>query len=272
MSLKKFFATATLFIVLFTQAGSVLAQNSEAAAAPEPKAIKDCDELSPVFPVILDPETKLSTIDTAKIDLSEPYANQYGLNFRIAFEKARTSYHAYVECVFEKVVEDMLGSSGADTDGIFGANAPNLPEWSKPESACIPEKKLVDSLKNGSPETLLGPLLDTYNLFVDYLRALLVEASDKVEVERGGTIKFEEILSRNETFRLLVENETQYALVALDNAFIGLKSQTFPSAAVKPVHFQCMLKNLEFYRRAMENLRRVITALPAVIEDASIHK
>jgi hypothetical protein len=265
----KGFIIATLLLVLFLQAGNILVQADETPKLP--KWIKECDKLAPVYPRIKAERIEDQIIDESKIDLSKPFANQNGLNFRIAFEKARSDYHAFMECAFEKIVEDMMGTSGGDTSGIFGANAPNLPEWSKPESACIPEKELVDSLKNGSPETLLEPLLKIYNDYVDYLQILYLKASEKIAMEQiGKSIKFEEIQGQNESFGLLVENEIQDALAALDGAFIGLKEMR--QAFVMHVHFQCMLKNLEFYRRAMENLRRVVSALPSVIEDASIHK
>jgi hypothetical protein len=266
MSLKKPIASIVLLVFLFLQAGSAWAETTPPPVASIPKPIKDCDKLSPVYP-----RTDKGEIDTSKIDITKPYKDQYALNFRIAFEKTRTNYHAYMECVFEKVVEGMMGSSGANTKGIFGANAPNAPEWSKPESACIPEKSLVDNLKDGSPETLLKPLLDTYNDYVDYLQLLFIEASTKIDTTKEGIdVKLDELRGQNEAFKLLVENETQDALAALDGAFIGLKEMR--QAFVMHVHFQCMLKNLERYRRAMENLRKVISAIPSVIIDASIHK
>jgi len=272
MKPKKFLATATLLLLLFMQAGSAMAQTP--AESDTPKAIKDCDELSPLYP-----RTEKGEIDASKINLSAPYQGQFGLNFRLAFEKARTSYHAYMECVFENTVKIMLNSAGGSAksekeqeDLIFSANAPNLPEWMKPETACPSnEKGLVETLKGGSPEALVKPLLSTYNDYVDYLNLLFGLVSNRISSnESGKTDSFDVMAEKNKYFKLLVENEIQDALAALDGAFIGLKEMR--QAYMMHVHFQCMLKNLEVYRHAMENLRKVISALPSVIINASIHK
>ena len=256
MNLKKPIATVTLLVTLLLQSGSAFAQASSNEALPS--AIEDCGD-------------KSTDYSKEEIDLNKPYQDQNELNFRIAFEKARTDYHAFMACVFEKVVEKMLESAGGDTSGIFGAHAPNLPEWSKPESACVAEENLTNLLKMGSPETLLKPLLEYYNEYVAHLQRLFQDVSNKIVTSNNGEVrKFEEMVTRNKTLRLLVENEVGDAIAALDGTFIGLKEMR--QAFVMHVHFQCMLKNLEFYRRAMENLRRVISAIPSVVENASTHK
>ncbi|MBI5422144.1 hypothetical protein HZA44_03345 [Candidatus Peregrinibacteria bacterium] len=259
MNLKKCFATIVLLalVVGFVQPfGWALAEDAP-TPPPTPRLIKECEEFLPKYP------------EDKKISIDQPYAGKYELNFRIGFEKARTAYHTYVECVFEKVVDEVMGSAGGTTKGIFSAHAPNLPELLKPESACIAEKDLSDKLKDGSPAVLLDPLLQEYNRYVDYVEKLYSKTKDKVTITQSSSA-FEEALSNSQSMKLLVENEIQDSLVALDGAFIGIKEMR--QAFIMHIHFQCMLKNLEFYRHALENLRRVIYGLPDNIINASTHK
>jgi hypothetical protein len=264
MNPKKILSALVLSLVLSVQAGTALAQSDQAPATPDtPKVMKDCAKLVPKYP---DSET----IDASKIDLSKPYKDNFDLNFRIAFEKASNQYHLYMECVFEGMVKEMLGSAGGDTSGIFAAHAPDLPEWMKPESACQKEETLATLLKESSPEQLVKPLLDKYNTYVDYLLLILKIGRDKVNpVENGQSVSIAEIAARKLVLRNLVENEIQDSLAALDGAFNGVKEMR--KAFIMHVHFQCMLRNLELYRHAMENLRRVVSGLPSVIENASMH-
>jgi hypothetical protein len=238
---------------------------------PTPKAMKDCKDQLPKY-LIPDPSNAGSYIvDSSSIDLTKPYSGQTELDFRIAFEKAGNQYHAYVECVFEGVVTEILGSSGSKTDGIFGAHAPNMPEWSKPEAACQETGALKKVLTDGDPATLVGPMLDNYNLYVSYLQALYdAEINLSPSQDATGTTRFEEAYTKNQSLKQVVENEVQDSLAAMDTAFTGLKDMR--QAYTMHVQFQCMLKNLEFYRRAMENLRKVIMALPSVVINASMSK
>lgn len=258
---KKIFSIIILSFLLLTQAGSALAQSVPAPEAPTPKVIQDCKKLDPDF---------TNANKWKDPDFSKPYSGKFELNFRIAFEKASNQYHLYMECVFERMVEAMLGSAGGDTSGIFAAHAPNLPEFMKPESACLKEDQLATILKSGSPETLLQPLQAKYNAYVDYLNLLLNEGRKNVTVmENGKTIPIDEINARRLFLRTLVDNEIQDALAALHGALNSLKEMR--KAFAMHIHFQCMLRNLELYRHAMENLRRVVSGLPAVIENASMH-
>ena len=245
--------TIVLLSIVVSMSSSRSLTSGANAAAKESDYINDCKDLKPGY--------------NAEIDLTQPYENT-DLNFRIAFEKARTQYHKFMECVFEKAVEGMLKSSGSNTSGIFGANAPNLPEWMKPESACQTEKTLTGMLVNGSPAILLNSLLEQYNKYTDYLQRLFDTSQAILRVT--DISKLEEAYANNQQFQRIVEGEVQDALVAMDGAFVGLKEMR--RAFTMHVHFQCMLKNLEFYRHALENVREVVSALPPVIENASMHK
>lgn len=238
----------SILILLIFTAVAVIAQPLSVSAA----ILEDCK--APVYPA-----------EDKPLELKP--LNDFG--YRVAFEKARMNYHTYVECIFNGAVGSLLGSAGGDTKGIFSANAPNLPELIKPGSSCLAETNLTGLLKDGSPANILKPLLEAYNAYAAYLRRLFELESLNPTISASGG-KLTEIYSRNQAFSLILENELQNAIVALNTSFISLKE--LRQAFVIHVHFQCLLKNLEFYRRALENLRRVISALPPIIKDASISK
>ena len=193
------------------------------------------------------------------------------LVFRIAFEKARTQYHDAVKCVFDKSAISILSSAGDDFDAaILAAGAPNFPNLLKPDVACLDEKPLANLLKDSSPENLLQPLLGLYNDYTEYLDGLLVTVSISSLDNKSQIRDFAKVINKLDIFQHLVENEIQNSLVALDAAFISLKEMR--QAFMMHVHFQCMLKNLEDYRRVLGNLRAVVSIIPGVIEDCSMHK
>lgn len=178
------------------------------------------------------------------------------LDFRIAFEKARAGYHTYVQCMFAGAVDEMLG-----TDPELLLN---------PESACLAEDALSTTLKGGSPAALLSPIMSAYNEYTKYLNYLfrLITITPGFDVNAPSDLTVQ--VGRRQKLRILMDNEIQNSLVALDTSFITLKEMR--QAFVMHVHFQCMLKHLEQYRRFMSNLRSVVTVIPPLIEDASIEK
>lgn len=198
---------------------------------------------------------KLKPFDPVKSDTQ--FTN---LQFRLAFEKARNNYHDYVNCVFNEAAQSMLGSAGPKD-----AKALN-----QPSSACIEGQVLTTLLKDTSPKNLLDPLLTAYTDYSRYLKSLISVMFNKPEIDPQSIGQFELIVQRQQFFELLTDNEIENALVALDSAFIGYKEMR--QAYVLHVQFQCMLKNLERYRQAMSSLRSVISILPHLFEDASMHK
>lgn len=193
------------------------------------------------------------------------------LTFRISFEKARTQYHDAVKCVFDKSVISILSSAGDDLGAAtLTAGAPNFPNLLKPDVACLNEKPLANLLKDSSPENLLQPLLNLYNKYTEHLQNLMTIASVYSADNETQIRDFANVINKLSIFQHMVENEIQNSLVALDAAFISLKEMR--QAFVMHVHFQCMLKNLEDYRRVLGNLRTVVSIIPGVIEDCSMHK
>lgn len=216
--------------------------------------IKDCKKLEPKYPE----EIKFETEDH--------------LNFRLAFETVRNNYHTYVRCIFDRAFITILGSAGTDTEGIFSTSAPNfidaLPRFLQPSTACLDQDKLVKILKDSSPLNLLPHLLGEYSRYVKHLTRLFDDALPSLPSAISNIGEFAEAFEQNRIFKQLFDNEIQDAIVALDSAFINLKELRM--ALVMHVHFQCMLENLESYRRILGNLRSVLTVLPDLIHDASL--
>jgi hypothetical protein len=224
------------------------------ASARAAALLRDCSTVKPDF------KHKNIQLDAPDISLS----------FRVEFEKARNQYHKYMNCVFNGQVANILGSSGADTSGIFSANAPLLPELLKPESACLQASALALILNDSSPETLLQPMLTLYTEYSDHLTRLLYQSNQQTGSGSSGQVDIQQLVSKNQFFGLLVDNEIQNAIMALDSAFNEVKN--LRQAFILHVHFQCMLKNLEHYRRALENLRNTVILLPSLLVNASMHK
>lgn len=196
------------------------------------------------------------------------------LTVRIAFEEARTQYHDAMKCVFDFSTIAILGSAGGVTDDISLANLPNLvdllPKLIQPNMACLKQDVLKATLEKTSPTELLKPVLATYSKYEDFLNYLHGKASSNPTVKASDRQNLAKIVSNYKALQLVMENEIQDAIVALDTAFIALKEMR--QAFVLHVNFQCMLKNLEVYRRVMANLRSVIAVLPPLVTDASMHK
>jgi hypothetical protein len=258
-------------VVLVVCPGAIRAADPTPTVMPDlPQVMKDCgDNLKDL--IDKDKGTLLPLAEAmAKDQLFKPYSSSayIHLNFRIAFEKARSQYHNYFECVFERVTADMLSAAGDDTKNMFMAQAPNLTKWMTPANACLPEQNLTELLKKGSPSNLVSPSLTVYNSYVEYLQAL-VDAL--VNLDNPPTnLSFEQFMIRVANLKSLVEDEIQNALVAMDTSFTALKEMR--RAFTMHVHFQCMLQNLEVYRRSMQNLRGVVEMLPSTLWDASMNK
>ena len=179
------------------------------------------------------------------------------MKFRLIFEETRSNYHGYINCIFNKATDGLLKSAGA--------NPKNL---NKPKQACLSDKgaqQLKQLLVDGSPENLLAPAMQAYQDYAVYLNDMQTLWANNVTLD-----DFITGVERQQTLKRLVENEIQQSLVALDSAFIGLKEMR--QAFVIHQHFQCMIKNLEVYRRILGNLRSIIATLPPLFHNASTHQ
>ncbi len=196
------------------------------------------------------------------------------LEFRLRFEKVRTKYHDHVKCVFDASMIATLGSAGGVQEHIPAGSLPNLdnflPDLLNPSKACLNLNKIKRILDDTSPTNLVAPMLKTYNLYVAHLKYLYSKVSATPTITSSSGNDFETIFKNNKKFKLIMENEIQNSLIALDAAFIALKE--LRQAFIMHVHFQCMLKNLETYRKVMSNVRSIVTTLPSIITDASIHR
>lgn len=182
------------------------------------------------------------------------------LDFRKEFERARTKYHNTVKCVFGKATKDILDSAGKN----------RRQDLNTPKKACFGQEKLVKILKKGNPDELMKPLLklkdNKENGYVQYLKALLA----KQKIGKPSTNDFSVLLEHANYFDLLVENEIQFASASLYQAFQSLNE--LRSTFAMHIHFQCMLLNLEEFRKVTANLRKAVSTIPPLFEDCSLSK
>ena len=202
-------------------------------------------------------------------------AADYTLSFRVQFEQVKNAYHSYMSCIFEGSTAAVLGNAGGMKEAIlasFSAHSPNLPslpDLLRPAAACLKTESLAAELKETSPETLLQPLLNVYSKYADYLSKLLNAIGD-VQLSQQSISDFTDFFKQGESFKLMVNNELQNSIIAMDSAFSAVKA--LRQAFIMHVYFQCILKNLESYRRDFENLRNIVSMMPPLLENASMHK
>jgi hypothetical protein len=243
-----------------TATGQVTAGQREAT---EPEL--ECFDLQPDFKNIYDDFE-------ADIYMKETEPNM--ATFQNAFEEAQSYYHKYAQCMFD-YAENQILQNKVNQGGTWQAKTPNeLVDWLDTSAACISQEKLAEAIFNTEPNQMLPPLLELHSDYSEHLNKLielyLLEGHEKGEDGKnlGGS---DLLVTLNRNAGLLerqVIYELQNSLVAINLSFISLKE--LRTAFVMHVHFQCMLNNLEKYRKALENLRVIIDVLPGRLEDASM--
>ncbi len=196
------------------------------------------------------------------------------LQVRVGFEKARTKYHEAIQCVFDlsttRIFNSVDGLESETDYDVHIAHTTNWANWLTPAKACLSQDKIKKILTTTRPIDLINPIMEAYNqytAFINYLNSITV---DNLSVDSSTVTDIPELFKRYRVLELIMSDELQNAIVALDTAFIALKE--LRQALVLHIHFQCMLRNLENYRRVMANLRSVVDILPPLINDASMHK
>lgn len=183
-----------------------------------------------------------------------------------AFEEMQMAYHDYVGCMFDFAESEILQKKRKEKKGKIN--------WMIPEQACLDTTDLKDIIKRTDPSQMLGPILDARAKYTEHLLILGAEfdAGGIVIGEKGKKLKGLEALSAKRAhFDTLIRQrrtEIDSSLLAIDLMFTSLKELRL--SFVMHVHFQCTLKFLEKYRRALEDLRDVIEPLPDQLEDASV--
>ncbi len=215
----------------------------------------------------------------AKEDLTKTLQKDDGdsnnLKYRIAFEKARTMYHDTVKCVFDASTIAILGSAAGIGTNLKKDDLPSLTrqvlaELNEPDKACLDDEKRNEVMNASDPSKLVPDLLAAYNQYSDFVQYIIDQLESNPDIDPTENDALASVSARVERLKLIMNNELQNAIVALDGAFIALKEMR--RNFIMHVHFQCMMKNLEAYRKLFSNLRKVITTLPSVIQDASMHK
>jgi hypothetical protein len=189
--------------------------------------------------------------------------------FQEEFEKIQEQYHGYVDCVFNFAETEILGKVGI-SQGTIQANTPAF-DLMDPKAACLNTDKLIEIKNKTTPNQLLTPLLEIQSIYSDYLDALKALYESKgTETGGAGTNQLKAMSEAYTGIDLVVESEKESALVAMDIAFKSLKELRL--AFFMHVHFQCMLNNLEKYRKWLEDIRIIVESLPGMLQDCSMTK
>jgi len=249
----------SLTLILAFASSFAFYEAASAAEEVQSEPEKACQELKPDFEVLL---KEWSTVN-----------EKTGTATQAAFEKSQAAYHSYVQCLFDFAEDSILWNGGFVQGGQFQANTPNFP-WMDPPAACLTQKKMNEIINNTNTDQMLGPLLKTHKAYTEHLDAIL-NLYEQFGVEKGsdgqpleGTQGFSERIKKSSSFTAQTKAEKENSLIAMNMAFISLRELRL--SFVIHVHFQCMLNNLETYRKFFEDLRAIVTLLPSRLENASM--
>jgi len=182
--------------------------------------------------------------------------------FKIFLEQFQNQYHSYMQCIFDGAVQEILGSSGANSSGYWAANTPNIPQWLVPDVACISSQKLKAATENTGTDVLLPSTLKAYYAYSAFLAQFYKTYQENLTLSRA-----EDASAFLQQAKNAVVNELQDSLSALSSTFSQFTE--LREVFVMHVQFQCMLHNLEEYRVFLGKIRSIVLLLPARIIDAS---
>lgn len=213
--------------------------------------------------------------------------------YRKFFEAAQEGHHNYVGCLFDYSKHKILKTGANRVGGIVKAHTPNsfLIDWMNSEQACLGPTEITDIIRSTDPTALLGPVLQAHTDYKNHLNELGQkfnyvgkvregqtgedeDSSDGESEEEGRELSGAEALIAKAAAAGSIARQRQMeidsSLVAIDLMFASLKELRL--AFVMHVHFQCTLKFLEKYRKALGKLRKLIQPLPDQLRDASVVK
>jgi len=237
------------------------------AALTEPETA--CTALKPKYIVLLKEWTDTKTKDQKA--------------YQKAFEKAQIAHHSYVGCMFDFAEKSLLKSDAKEPSGTMDANSLNtggipiysmLIDWMAPDQACLDETELTKIIKKSEPSQMLGPILQAHTDYRDHLNTIgnQFDGSSVMTDENGALLRSLDSLrakaASEGTVKRQRKMEIESSRMAIDLMFTSLRELRL--SLVMHVQFQCALKYLQGYRKALENLRKVIAPLPNKLQDASI--
>jgi hypothetical protein len=259
-----------IFVILLIPVNRVMSQDGEERQKTPPE--KECEEKKPKS---LE-KTKTGIDDFQSIIELETSINKGEIifnytKFQEVMDTSKDEYHTYAECIFNYSEKRILGNVGL-SQGTVQANTPNI-DWMDPKASCLSLDKLRGIMDDTAPNQLLLPLLDTNAAYSEYLDALVTLY--QMQGREGGSDDtaidaFLAAAQKYTNINLLVDMEKEVSLVVMNMAFIELKE--LRSSFVMHVQFQCMLNNLEKYRKWLGDIRTIVEGLPTKLEDASISK
>ena len=233
--MRKIISLIIGFIVMFIQIIPALAES--------PAEI-ECMEQKPDFNGLMDEWNELEEKTTE--------------SYQVHFEKVQEVYHGYMECLFEYARAKVLQESPR-RQGTFQAQTPNVAFWMTPASACLTPEKVRETIDATQPDNLLIPALEAFDGYRNHLNKM----KDIYDEITGDS-------NESEGIKFLNKAELESVLVVMDLAFSSFKE--LRTAFVMHVHFQCLLNNLDKYRRALSEIRRIADSLPGRLQNASMSK
>jgi len=233
---------------------------------------KACEDKKPELLERLDPILGFPALEELGADIDKGEIEFNYAAFEDEFEEVQEQYHKYVECIFEFAEDEILWNIKGDEEI----------DWMSPQEACFNSGKVSGKLKeikdNTKSDVMLPPLLEIYNEYSDYLDALVIlyeakgreNAIPDEELSLTAIDQFAEAIKAYTGIDRIVKLEKENALVAMDIAFKSLKELRL--AFFMHIHFQCMLNNLEKYRKWLADIRTIVEGFPLMLEDASMVK
>jgi hypothetical protein len=284
--MKKYFISLSVIFALVAGLLSPLANAQEEIQRPT-EAEKACENMKPAFIEKDNLEINFVLLEElqSEIDAGEMEFNY--AKFEEVFEDVQDQYHEYTDCMFSYAEAKILRNVGA-SKGITQAMTPNfdpsvLPLIGPPidwmtSAACLTPEKLKEIKDATVSDTMLPPLLEIHGIYSDFLDALVLKyklegRETEISDEDLNPTAIDQLLAMSTAYTGInrqVDVEKENALVAMDIAFKSLKELRL--AFFMHVQFQCMMNNLEKYRKWLEDIRVIVDSLPDRLRDCSMTK
>lgn len=203
--------------------------------------------------------------------------------YQKAFDAAQLGHHDYEGCLFDFAERTVL--KGTKSTNVMDANLLNtggipvfstLVDWMAPDQACLSSDDLKKIIQQTDPSKMLDPVLSEYSAYRNFLTTVGndFDANGVLSSDQNQSLTLMDTLlaKQNNSDTLMRERklEIQSSIMVIDLMFTSLKELRLNF--VMHVRFQCMLKFLQNYRKALEDMRLVVGSLPSLLQDASMVK
>jgi hypothetical protein len=245
--------------------GNAMAQ--DAAVTTKTDAEKSCEDKIPAF-TEKNVNSQFTVLAVLQSEINAGKTVFDYAKFTETFESAQSQYHEYANCIFSYAEKEILGNVGLST-GTIQANTPDI-DWMDPKASCLSSGKLKEIKKKTGSDELLRVLLGMYSTYSDFLDSLAIFYKTNGRETGAGVDKLSQTELAYADVNRQAGIEKENALVAMDMAFKSLKELRL--AFFMHVQFQCMMNNLEKYRKWLESIRIIVDSIPDRLRDCSMTK